>query len=498
MPLLLSELLRIRHLALELVADGAGRDVEITAAHVTELTEPGPWLHGGELLMTVGLVLPMTATACTAFVRSAQDGGAAALAIGLGPELPHAKPPRPLVQAARRRDMPLLAVPAHVPFIAVTKAVFGELAARDQAALQRSLALQRELARSVAAERGLGAVTRIWQQRTGTHLVILDRAGRQLAASTRSPGATVDRAQDLLDLVEREGVHGTARSGSDVDQIEVQPIGTRHLHGFAIITGAPIDPVATAALTTLLALDFERRHLADEPARRQRAAHVDALLSSRAQPTARAAARSAGLTGTEFVVVCIAAGEDGHDLAADLSLVLPGALVRATDGRVDAIVEPAPGLRDVLARLAPGLPTGISRPVRPEALPRALPHALTAMQASRTAGHPVQQGPDSLQDLLFATADPATLDAFREVVLGDLQTADLSGELIDTLAAWLATQGSTEATARRLGVHRHTVTNRLDRITRLTAGRLSTPDGLLEYQLALRIRDLAVSPPGAG
>ncbi|MFI7048443.1 helix-turn-helix domain-containing protein [Streptosporangium sandarakinum] len=96
----------------------------------------------------------------------------------------------------------------------------------------------------------------------------------------------------------------------------------------------------------------------------------------------------------------------------------------------------------------------------------------------------------SSPDLPFATADLATLDAFRAAALGDLETADPSGALVETLAAWLAAQGFTEATARRLGVYRHTVTNRMDRIARLTNSRLSTPEGVLEYQLALRIRDL--------
>ena len=31
-------------------------DREVTSAHVSELTSPGDWLRGGELLMTVGSV----------------------------------------------------------------------------------------------------------------------------------------------------------------------------------------------------------------------------------------------------------------------------------------------------------------------------------------------------------------------------------------------------------------------------------------------------------
>ncbi|MGH8240772.1 MAG: PucR family transcriptional regulator, partial [Steroidobacteraceae bacterium] len=92
-----------------------------------------------------------------------------------------------------------------MPFIAITKAVFEGIASRQQQALQRSLDLHRELTRDVASERGLGAVAATWRRRTGTQLVILDRARRELAASTTSTTALLDRAQDLLDIVERRG-----------------------------------------------------------------------------------------------------------------------------------------------------------------------------------------------------------------------------------------------------------------------------------------------------
>jgi len=46
-------------LKLQVVTGGDHLDREVTSAHVSELTSPGDWLRGGELLMTVGLLLPM-------------------------------------------------------------------------------------------------------------------------------------------------------------------------------------------------------------------------------------------------------------------------------------------------------------------------------------------------------------------------------------------------------------------------------------------------------
>ena len=51
-------------LGLEVVAGRAGLDRAIDAAAVSELTEPGPWLQGGELLLTIGLLLDESAAGC--------------------------------------------------------------------------------------------------------------------------------------------------------------------------------------------------------------------------------------------------------------------------------------------------------------------------------------------------------------------------------------------------------------------------------------------------
>ena len=58
--LTVAELAADPDLGLELVAGRGGADREIEAAAVSELANPGPWLQGGELLLTIGLLLPDT------------------------------------------------------------------------------------------------------------------------------------------------------------------------------------------------------------------------------------------------------------------------------------------------------------------------------------------------------------------------------------------------------------------------------------------------------
>jgi purine catabolism regulator len=91
--------------------------------------------------------------------------------------------------------------------------------------------------------------------------------------------------------------------------------------------------------------------------------------------------------------------------------------------------------------------------------------------------------------LLLSLADDGVLGGFADAVLLPLEQADRSGALLHTLATWLELGGSAEETARRLGVHRHTVRNRLDRAEAVTGRSLADPRTRYELWLALQARD---------
>src|SRR3954447_12364453 len=95
-------------LKLQLVAGAQGADALVTSAHVSELTSPADWLQGGELLMTVGLLLPMEMADCRAYMSECAAAGVAALALGLGHGLPYQECPAALRAAAEEAGVPLL------------------------------------------------------------------------------------------------------------------------------------------------------------------------------------------------------------------------------------------------------------------------------------------------------------------------------------------------------------------------------------------------------
>lgn len=73
--------------------------------------------------------------------------------------------------------------------------------------------------------------------------------------------------------------------------------------------------------------------------------------------------------------------------------------------------------------------------------------------------------------------------------LGNLEPAD-EAVLLDTLAAWLACDGSAQRAGERLYCHRNTVLNRLRRYEQLTGRSLARPADLMEVGLALTARGL--------
>ena len=102
--LTVAELTADLELGLELVAGHRGADREIEAAAVSELAHPGPWLQGGELLLTIGLLLPDTTDACRSYLAELDAAGVRAVGLGLGAELPHQRAPDTADHGRRRRS----------------------------------------------------------------------------------------------------------------------------------------------------------------------------------------------------------------------------------------------------------------------------------------------------------------------------------------------------------------------------------------------------------
>lgn len=146
------------------------------------------------------------------------------------------------------------------------------------------------------------------------------------------------------------------------------------------------------------------------------------------------------------------------------------------------------------AVMQPGARIGVSELVDGDDLLRAYQHAVDAVEhaAHRLpgggAGAVVHFEDLGLSQLLTRLSDGPELARFVEHELGPLVQHDRThgANLLATLSAYLAENGSKTAAARRLGVERRTVYYRLDRIGALLGRDLDDPEARLRLDVALR------------
>jgi len=489
-------------LGLRVVVGGAGLDRLVLAAHTSELSDPGPWLRGGELLMTTGLTLDTDPAALAGYVERLSVAGIACLAVGTGIALTHAEVPAALVDAAQSYGLPLLEVPERTPFLAVTEMVFAGLAAARYAEQLRALEAQRVLIAAAVHPGGVPAVAAALAALTGLSVLVTDLAGEPLGSAG---GDLKGLAADLSGELERLSAHGmqaTASIGRPGRDVRVQPLGSRRLRGFVVCGGAvapgPFERQLVAAAVVLLTLELERLRGAGDADRRRRSDVATALLAAELpDPAAADLLASVGLRASTVraVVLHLPAAADLEGVVDLLTPRLPGLLVTERAGEVLLLVaDPPPDLVAVIDAATERAPAGVGGPVRPGAAARSARQAARAGQVAAAATSGAIDVLELASLRLLLTLDmgaSGAVAAYVASVLGPLDAAGLRGEALSvSLRTFLEHNGSWEEAAAQLGVHRHTLRQRLQRVEELTGRRLNTGRDRMELLLAFEARDL--------
>ncbi|MDQ6731825.1 MAG: PucR family transcriptional regulator ligand-binding domain-containing protein, partial [Actinomycetota bacterium] len=190
-------------LDVRLLCGQAAVDLPVRWVHISELEDPTPWLSGGELLLSTGMLL-QTEEAQRAFITRLADHRLAGLGFGTG--FTHAKVPGALLAAAAERDFPVFEVSYELPFIAVTEAAFTKLVNEQYAVLRRAIAAHERLERVVLSERGLDALAATLSTLIGAAVVVFDARGEPLVSRAFRRAVEPETLRVLrTDLVERAG-----------------------------------------------------------------------------------------------------------------------------------------------------------------------------------------------------------------------------------------------------------------------------------------------------
>lgn len=468
-------------LGIGLAAGEAGLDNRVRWIHVSELRDPTPWLEGGELLLTTGLGVGDSPARQVAYVRRLAAAGLAGLGFGVGFDFECV--PRAMAAAADRLGFPVLTIPYELPFIAVTKVGFSHLASEQLELMTDALAVHERLAEIVLAGGGLDTLLDVLYERLGCNLRVLDGAGRVLAERGRLPfsfegalelpvgghgdaAATLQAARggepfgeyDLLvlhhgqtavafELQRRRAVSATElRLAGDLfedlehDRLEERTVA-RRLAAFGL---DPDRPCASLVAEPLPGVSSER--LRQELSRELLASDLPHLSAAR----------------RESAALLVQAGDE-HDVLA---------------------------LADRLASLDGVARIGVGRPAVGRGLGRSLLEARVSVEAAAPVGSYRDLGP---LELILGLPD-AALEAFVDRVLGDAACAP---SLVDSLGVLLDCGCRWSDAADRLGVHRHTLRYRMDRLYERTGRHPDNPSDRMELWLAVKALQVLGRRPAA-
>lgn len=510
--------LRIRPLYVE--DDTLDRPVNWT--FTTDLADPSRYLIKGQLVMT-GLVWRRTAEDTEVFVSAVARSGALALLAGEGL---YGAVPEDMVEACRRHELPLFAVPAAVSFAAITAYIANAMANDRVTRVSASLSRQRELLTDVYKGYLLDDLITRTAQELGRPIWVVTATGRHVVTPVEPlPEADLDLIIATALTTPRLPVTINASRGQRLIVFSIAG-GSEHrtTAWFLVVAGDwnewhPLILDTATELTAVAGLYRVQRHGETGV----NTALVDRLIelvdADAGQPESAVYLRQVGVGPTQTSIVVVAEFVDHPELQ-PLALWLLGDAIshlahpvigRDGSSRVAAIVSsdgpagdqtPAVlrSLTTALRRVAPGLEdrvlrVGVSQPAGLGELGGALRSARFALSLPPSKPSGVEQVQISdAEDLtsavqLLAVVPDHLRRVFVELVLGKVVAHDAryNSQLLFTLTAFLDCHGSWVRTAELTHLHLNTVRYRIGRIEELTGRDLSHTADRADLYLALKL-----------
>jgi purine catabolism regulator len=442
--------------------------------HVFETPAVTGVLRGGEFLLTTGIALGGMAPAeVDALIGSCAAAGAA----GIGLEPSHAHPDA-LTAACRTHELPLLVFGQPVRFVDITRVVHERLVSGELATLRRAVSLQAQLRE--AARRGLGPAGLV--AALGDVLeaqVLLERADRRPIATSPESGLDVEFLEALDRYRQRLPTALHSRSVAPGARLHVLP---RH--------GDELDQLAVDEAAFLLSVALAAQPPAEDVPAAERARLLQRLAEGRAgsREEVLRRGRSVGVDLSRGTLWAVAARgpldrleREGYEALVDGSRALVA---------IPADRDPAQLGRDLIRR---GGVTAVGLDARgdePWQITEALASAKRACLVAAAAGPPVRFGGE------LGALDPLA----RDVLAGARIATRFDPGSLDLVEALVATGWSKASAAKRLGISRQRLYDRLGGLRATHGLDVDLPQTRVELSLevwAARMSDLAAgaAPP---
>jgi len=481
-------------------------------------------LRGGELLLVDPQVLnAVDARLTVARLLESLAGQHVAGALVRGRVSPEAK------RVADQHALPLFASPPGMQLGQIEQEVLRYVVDRRAELHERAQDLHRQLSELALAGHGLGALLRRLHELTGVP-VLLEREGtveyvgapdgisEETTAAVRAQRAALEDWLREVPLSAFDPPVALRALGTGETRLVAPILVQGSIAGFLSLLGSEgelgeLHRLAVGRAAHACAIELVRAKAALDAREEADDELLDLLTTARpgTQEAARDRARRKGFdVDAPYLILAVQSSASSarvrSALDRQLATMRMPALLREGETTVLALLSldgrRATGLRTLLDQLHRAIKASVSGPVS-IGYAAVRSGAAEVAKAAREAEQAVSMGRRlfgaesitafadlGLYRLLYALQPLPELRAYRDDALGRLRARDRGGVLVETLQAYLATNGSPTDAADRLHLHRNTVLYRLGRIEEILQVDLRDADVRLALHLALKIGDV--------
>ena len=477
-------------------------DRSVNWVHNSDLDDPTPFLAEGQVLLTTGRqFVDNPAPDFVAYVSRLTAAGVEAL--GFGTEVVTHGVPDLLVEACAAAGLALFEVPYRIPFIAISRLVADNEAAQTRAEFDHALAAQNDIARAAVGTGRLSAAAARAAEHLECQVWIFDADGEVVSDRGESP--VPDCPPDIRSSVNT--LLARARRARVVDDVPhehriVQTLGpSGQLCGaVAWSRSSEFGDIDRSVMTVLAAL----AEVSLEQTENLRVGHraileqLFQLLKDGRVDSVRRAVRVAGieLPTERFAVAAL----DLSDTSANVRDVLERRAARTesrffavSDGRhLLVLIDTSQLAAERRFFRINELTVGLSAEVGWAELTVAITQAVRSLEAAPPGS--VTEFDSLVGESFFGLLASSSVADIAHARLASVIDSDEGLGLLRFAQVWLRHNGQWDPAARELGVHRHGLKARMQRLAELTNLGLDSFQGRAELWAMLAAIDLSEKP----
>ncbi|WP_040163858.1 PucR family transcriptional regulator [Microbacterium gorillae] len=439
-------------------------DRPVRWVHSTDLSDPTPFLADDLVLLTTGTQFDPDAEDSVIDEYVSRLARRGVLGLGFGTAVVRPAMPARLPDACAAVGLPLFEVPYRTPFIAVARANAEAVAAQSYARRSWALAAQRALALAALRPDGLARTVAELGRQLDTWVGLYDAGGVLRLENTdrELTPESADAVRQEVEAVLRRGSRAASAIGIEGTDFTLQTLGRGgRLRGVLAIASGELDQEGRGVITSVVALAglaLEQQQGLQRARGRLRAGLVELALAG-SLPLVRAVGRDVGIALPAAPVRVARVAESGTSLVISEALEIASAVFFGRSGDDLLLICGADSTvpDEIAVRFA--VRVGLSDPVTHADLAAGAAQAAAVLRGG-APGVVRFSGKRAQGVLANASEDARTVAA---AILAPLRAHDAAerSALASTLRAFLEHDGSHEATARALGVHRHTIRARV-------------------------------------